>query len=399
MSPHPVLRRGSASRARRALGAALLVVFALTACTGEGSAPPEPTASAPETTAEPRPDATVAWARRTLASMSLEEKIASTLMLHVPGTDAARIRSFVETHQPGGLILMGDNMPADVDALNRLVIEITPDPRVPLLIGIDQEGGEVKRIESDHWPAARSLKFEEPAAAETAFAARAQLLSHAGVNINFGIVADVTADPGSFIYGRALGTTPDSAAERVAAAVRGESGEVLSTLKHFPGHGSAPGDSHVSVPSTAKTFDDWLASDAVPFVSGIDAGAGAVMFGHLAYTAVDPQPASLSPGWHDVLHNDLGFDGITITDDMGMLVNTGLPEYQNPSENVIRALAAGNTMILYILGAVDPATIVADVVAAVEQGRIAEQQIDDAALRLLVERRQIGAEWMPMVRR
>jgi len=330
--------------------------------------------------------------------MTLQQKVASTMMLHVPGTDAAAIRAFVDAYQPGGLILMGDNIGGDIGAVSELVAAITPDKRVPLLIGIDQEGGDVERIRSDSWASAQSLKFEPPEETEAAFAARSTMLDQAGVSVNFGVVADETADPGSFIYRRALGTTPQESAERVAAAVRGESGKVLTTLKHFPGHGAAPGDSHVSVPSTAMTYDDWRATAAQPFEAGIDAGAPIVMFGHLAYTSVDPTPASLSARWHDILRDDLGFEGITITDDMGMLVNTGLAEYQNPSENVIRALAAGNSMVLYILGSVDPGTLITDVAAAVTAGRITQQQLDDAVLKLLVERRHQGADGLPLRR-
>jgi beta-N-acetylhexosaminidase len=120
------------------------------------------------------------------------------------------------------------------------------------------------------------------------------------------------------------------------------------------------------------------------------------MFGHLQYSDVDDAPATLSPIWHAILRNELGFDGITITDDMLMLRNTGLPEYQNVSENAIRALAAGSTMLLFVLGAspaadgVDPAVLVADIGRAVDAGRISLQQIDDAALKLLVARYGLG---------
>ncbi|MET1016599.1 MAG: glycoside hydrolase family 3 N-terminal domain-containing protein, partial [Leifsonia flava] len=209
-------------------------------------------------------------------------------------------------------------------------------------------------------------------------------------------------DPNSFIYRRALGTTPEAAGERVAAAVAGEKQAVLSTLKHFPGHGAAPGDSHTSVPTTAMSLDEWKKTDAIPFEKGIAAGAPIVMFGHLDYSAVDPQPASLSATWHEILRDTLGFDGITITDDMLMLRNTGLPEYQDPSENAIRALAAGNTMVLFVLGSspavdgVDPAKLVADIGAAVDAGRITEQQIDDDALKLLVARNETARRGEPL---
>lgn len=328
--------------------------------------------------------------------MTLEQRIASMLMLHVPGTDAGALRAFVERYEPGGFILMGDNVP-DLAGLPAVTNALSPDPSLPLLIGIDQEGGEVQRIDEDVFAAADTLKHEPPAASKTAFAGRAAMLAAAGCSVNFGIVADETADPSSFIYDRALGTTPAAAADRVAAAVSGEHGAVLSTLKHFPGHGQAPGDSHSTVPTTAISAEEWATSDALPFAAGIDAGAEVVMFGHLVYSAVDQSPATLSAAWHERLRDDLGFTGITITDDMLMLQHTGLPEYQDPSENAIRAVLAGNSMLLYVLGAdpsstgVDPAMLVADIAAAVRSGRIPEGLIAEQAEHLLRVRAALPA--------
>ncbi|MGK9147252.1 glycoside hydrolase family 3 protein [Plantibacter flavus] len=323
-----------------------------------------------------------------LAQMSLEQRIASMLMLHVPGTDPGALRAFVEQYRPGGFILMGDNVP-NLAGLPAVTDALSPDPSLPLLIGIDQEGGEVQRIDEDTFAAADTLKGEPAEAAEEAFRARGAMLAAAGCTVNFGIVADETADPGSFIYDRALGTSPTAAAERVAAAVTGERGAVLSTLKHFPGHGEAPGDSHRTVPTTAISAADWASTDALPFAAGIEAGAEVVMFGHLVYSSVDDAPATLSAAWHEKLRDELGFTGVTITDDMLMLQHTGLPEYQNPSENAIRAILAGNTMLLYVLGAdpsssgVDPAVLVSDIAAAVRSGRVPESLVAQQAEHLL----------------
>ena len=102
--------------------------------------------------------------------------------------------------------------------------------------------------------------------------------------------------------------------------------------------------------------------------AGIDAGAELVMFGHLAYTAVDAAPASLSPRWHRILRDELGFDGIAITDDMGMLDHSGVPALADRGENAIAAISAGSTMVLYVpspdavrtVGRFDPDALVAD---------------------------------------
>jgi beta-N-acetylhexosaminidase len=329
--------------------------------------------------------------------MTLDEKIASLLMLHSPGTDTAQLRAFVGAYQPGGLILMGDNIPANAADLATGIPQLDIDPTLPLLIATDQEGGIVRRIPGDVAPAAPQLQQLPVDASSDAFAARSALLESLGININFGIVADQTADRSSFIFTRVLGTTPADAADRVAAAVTGESGHVLSTLKHFPGHGAMPDDSHSSIPTSDLSLDEWRTTHAVPFQRGIDAGAELVMLGHLRYSAVDSAPASLSSAWHRILRDEMGFEGIIVSDDMLMLSDSGEPAYADPVQNAVTALAAGTTMLLYVLPAdpssegADPIAIVAGVAAAVADGRISEDTIDAAALKLLVARRQLDS--------
>ena len=209
--------------------------------------------------------------------------------------------------------------------------------------------------------------------------------------MNFGIVADVVGDPASFLYDRSLGSTAQDVAPRVAAAVTGERGEVLSTLKHFPGHGAAPGDSHSSVPQTSMPLEQWRAEHAPPFRAGIDAGAEVVMFGHLQFDAVDAVPATLSQRWHEILRDYLGFDGITITDDMNMLENSGRPEFASQARNAVLAIEAGNTVLLYVQQ-VDIAGVVAAVHAAVDDRTIPMATINEAALKLLVLRRTLSGD-------
>ena len=383
------------ARARRlaALATAALLALTLSGCTAApeaneqsgtaGAAPLGPGWSA---------DPVAEDATRRLAAMSLTEKVASLLMLHQPGTDPAALRSFAAVNGVGGLILMGDNVPESPEVMRAMTDALSPEPDLPLLIGIDQEGGEVSRLPADLAPGAELLRTLPTQATEESFRSRATLLESVGVSVNFGIVADVTADPGSFLAGRVLGTDPASASSRVAAAVAGERGRVLSTLKHFPGHGAAPGDSHRSIPSTPLGYQDWLAAEAPPFEAGIAAGAEVVMFGHLSYQSVDRRPASLSPAWHKILRTELDFDGVTITDDLLMLQDSGLPEYADPAENGIAALAAGTTMLLYVLPAnparygIDVTALIGRIVGAVDSGRLTPEQIDAAAYKLLMLR-------------
>ncbi|MCS5732952.1 glycoside hydrolase family 3 N-terminal domain-containing protein [Herbiconiux daphne] len=404
------------ARARLVLGAVIVVVAATTAgCTSSwaggpngltagGSAPASASGTAPggdqadDAAGRTRgaypvlsPEArNRLYAKVRLDTMTLEQKVASLFMVHVPGADAAALQGYLAAYHPGGLLLLGDNVPGSAEQAEALTSALHESDGLGTLVAIDEEGGVVARLQADTFASAETLKHEPASATADAFAQRADLLKATGMTVNFGIVADVTDDPSSFIFERALGTDAASSSDRVAAAVGAESGKVLSTLKHFPGHGAAPGDSHSSLPSTDLPVDQWLTDDAPPFAAGIDAGAPLVMFGHLVYSSVDAAPASLSAPWHRVLRDQLGFDGVAVTDDMLMLENSGVPAYADRTANAVAAINAGNDLLLYNT-AIDLPAMTASVVAAVQAGTIAPETINDAALRVLELRRDLYA--------
>lgn len=376
--------------------AAPLLVAVLAGCAPSTSTAPSPTPSAVAPAPTPSPTPSKDPAESAVDEMSTAERAASVVMGHVPTTDPAALRAYMasgpEGASFGGFILMGANIGTDAAQVRTVTTALTLDAALPPLIAIDQEGGVVSRLPWDDLPAGRRLQSEEPEAARAAFARRAALVAEAGANVNFGIVADIPADSSSFISSRALGVDPLSASDRVRAAVQGEKGVVLSTLKHFPGHGAAPGDSHHGIPSTPMALEQWRAADAAPFVAGVDAGAELLMFGHLAYTAIDPAPASLSARWHEIARDELGFDGVLITDDLGMLNSSGVAAYRDPAANAVAAIAAGNDMVLMIAGSTPDTApaMAAAITAAVEEGRLPAARLRDAAERVMRLRLQLG---------
>ena len=323
-----------------------------------------------------------------VAAMTPHQKAGAVVMGHVPSTDPAAVRAYMEQTGAGGFIVMGANVAGSESALRALAQSASLDAALPALVAVDQEGGDVRRLKWDDFPSSLTLKSAPPEATASAYAGRGSLVERAGIDVNFGIVADYTADPGSFIYRRSLGTDASAAAPRVAAAVAGEAPFVDSTLKHFPGHGAAPGDSHRTIPSTNMSLDAWRAGEALPFKAGIDAGAQLVMFGHLAYTSVDAAPASLSVAWHDILRDELGFTGVAITDDMAMLEASGVAAYRDPVANAVAALVAGNDMVLGVAySSVDRANAVIDgIAAAVASGALSAERLDEAATRVVALR-------------
>lgn len=371
---------------------ALLVGCTATA-TPVSAAPPHPWAPA---TATESIDPDAAYVAARLADMSTLERAASIVMTRVPSPDPATARAAVAASGVGGVILMGPDTQYSVDASAALTAALVVDPALPPLAAVDQEGGIVARL-PDAGPSARALQSQPPAASRVAFADRAALVAAAGIDINFGIVADVTGDRSSFLASRVFGADAASVSERVAAAVAGERGVVLSTLKHFPGHGGAPGDSHAVIPATSMGVDEWRATQAPPFAAGIAAGAELVMTGHLRYTAIDAAPASLSPAWYGILRDEFGFEGVAVTDDLTMLQASGEAAYADPVANGVTALAAGADLLLYV-GAVDTAALAARIADAVDSGRIPDARLAEAAQRVLELRRSVADSDAPYVR-
>lgn len=327
---------------------------------------------------EPQPS----YVDMAIQNMTLRDKVASLFIFHTPGTGPSALSSYFTTYKPSGLIFMGDNIPHTFSELRAETGALVTDKQLPPLMAVDEEGDTVTRLGADNFPGALQLRNRPPEAAKDAFSARSHMLKSVGLNLNFGIIADVTDDPNSFIYPRVLGTTAQAASERVKAAVEGSKGVTLTTIKHFPGHGETPDDSHSTIPTAITSFEDWKDRVALPFKAGIDAGADVVMFGHLRYSAVDDQPATLSKKWHDIIRNDLDFKGVIITDDMVMLQNSGNSDYADPVQNAIAALKAGNDLLLYVLdhgggnSDIDPNTLINGVSAAVSDGRLDKKRID-----------------------
>jgi beta-N-acetylhexosaminidase len=386
------MRMRAAGLAAVGLAAATLVACAAQA-TPVSAAPPHDW----EPISAPQPlDADAAYVAARLADMTSLEKAESVIMPRVPSTDPAAARAAVVSSGVGGVILMGGDTQYSPAVSAALTAALVTDPGLPPLTAVDQEGGTVARLD-DPGPSARTLGQLPPDATRGAFADRARLVASGGFDLNFGIVADVTGDPGSFLAPRVFGADPGAVSARVAEAVAGERGIVLSTLKHFPGHGAAPGDSHETIPETAMSLDEWRATQAPPFEAGIAAGAELVMVGHLRYTAVDAAPASLSAAWYRILREDLGFDGVIVTDSLSMLQASGEPALADPTANGVAALAAGADLLLYA-GPVDTGALAQAISRAVADGTIPPSRLDDAARRVLELRRSVATSDAPYVR-
>jgi beta-N-acetylhexosaminidase len=252
----------------------------------------------------------------------------------------------------------------------------------PLFLGVDQEGGVVERMRS---AATRFPTFMSAGAAgdaaltREAYAASGAELRGLGFTVDFAPDADVTSGPGDPTIGsRSVSSRPAAVAEHVIAAAEGfsESG-VLPVVKHFPGHGSVPADSHLTLPVQTRSLEELDASDLVPFRSAVDAGLPAVMVGHLDVRAIDPRvPSSLSRKVvTDLLRDDLGFGGLVVTDSLAMAAVT---RGRDPRRTAVQALRAGADVLLM---PPSPAVARAALVRAVKAGTLPRRRLEQAAAR------------------
>lgn len=332
-----------------------------------------------------------------LEAMTLEEKVAQLFMVTpeaITGVDVATAagdatREAFSRRPVGGIIYFADNLQARAQTETMLAdMQKIGMERLgfPVLLGTDEEGGRVTRIAgasdfyvTDVGPMG-SMETEEKAKA--AGATIGSYLAELGFNTDFAPVADVAENPDNPIIGdRAFGTEPQSTGRLVAAAVQGfQSAGILTTLKHFPGHGSTLEDSHDDLAYNKKTPEELWNTDLLPFQTGIEAGADMVMVGHISLPNVlsDDTPASLSRTMiTDYLRGKLHFDGVVVTDSMSM---GAITNHYTSAESAKLALEAGADLILM---PADFEEAYQGILSAVQDGSLTEERIDTSVRRIL----------------
>jgi beta-N-acetylhexosaminidase len=322
-----------------------------------------------------------------VSGMSVRDMVGQMFVVSVGGTRPDYyIEKMVRKRNIGGVILRGYNMKSEgqVESLTGSLQQLSmqTEPAVPLFVAVDQEGGD---IASAPWVAPQPAAAEvgnrgDPSEAHDIAATMGRQLLRAGVNTDFAPVVDTGF--GAAIGNRSYGEDPELVARMGAAAVEGfEEAGVVSTAKHFPNHGPATTDSHVSLPvirHDAKTIESY---DLPPFEAAIEAGVPMVMVGHLLYPAIDPHnPASLSRDAIGMLRSDLGFDGVIVTDDLAM---AGAKGGGTPAEAAVKAVQAGADLLIVSSPPQQQADAYDAVVDAVESGEIPRSRIEKSVARLL----------------
>ncbi len=317
-----------------------------------------------------------------LNQMSLEEKVGQMFFVRYNRETAL---DDLEKYHLGGFILFSDAFSDQTrSGIKDILAGYQSSADIPLLIGVDEEGGTVNRVSK--YSAFRKTPFKSPQelyqlggfeliVKDTI--EKATLLKSLGINVNLAPVCDVSTDPKDFIYKRAFGQDARKTSEYVQTVVSTmDSQDIGSTLKHFPGYGNNV-DTHTGIAIDERKEEEFYGSDFLPFEAGIKAGAGSILVSHNIVKAFDEKyPASLSPKVHTILRNDLKFNGVIMTDDLSM---DAIKEYTNNEDAAVLAVSAGNDLLI----ASDYGVQIPAVIAAAEDGTLPIESIDAAVLRIL----------------
>ena len=394
---------------RQTFVAALAALLLLSSCAAppapeEDPLPPEPPAEElpqePLAPLEPTEEELAAdRVEALLSSMTLEEKVGQLFFVRCPEVNALED---VAACRLGGDLLFGRDFKDSAGAyltaeqVREKIRSYQDAALIPLLIGVDEEGGSVARASwnpnlfpggkcrSPQW-LLNHRSGERDVFAEDAWEKSTTLLGY-GVNVNLAPVCDVSMDPGSFIYDRTLGLDAAAQADYAESVVSAmaESG-IGSVLKHFPGYGDNA-DTHTGIALDERPMEAFLEGDFLPFRAGLAAGGRttAVLVSHNIVSCMDPDlPASLSPAVHEILRQELDFDGVVMTDDLAM---KAVADYAKDGAVAVMALAAGNDLL--ITG--DYRSQIPKVLEAVENGALSETVVDGACRRVLAWKQALG---------
>lgn len=321
-----------------------------------------------------------------VASMSKTEKIGQMVMIGIQGTKVDD-NSLYMLHQfhMGGVILFDRNMesPEQVKQLTS-DLQTQSNEKVPLFIGVDEEGGDVVRMAEKLTPPPSQKEIGATGdieQAKTWAIKTAKSLKDMGINVNFAPVADVGSNDK-----RSYSTDTNTVIDFVRAATKGYQQEnIIYSLKHFPGIGKGKVDSHVDSSSIDVTKEILMAEDIIPFKTIINENKPEdyfILVSHLNYPALDEEyPASLSSKiMTDLLRNELGYKGIIITDDMEM----GAVANHNDFKTVgVNAVKAGADIVLVCHEYQHEQDVYLGLLDAVDNGEISQQRIDESVKRIV----------------
>lgn len=352
--------------------------------TNQGQTPP----STPEAPEEPEKPADPA--AKLLDELSTDEKIGQLVLVGMDGTEPNDVtRQLIEEYHVGGFIFYKNNIQDTKQALALFngLKTANQNKAVPLFLSVDEEGGRVSRMPGElaKLPAAR--KIGNTGSTELAGQIGEIIgkeLAGFGLNLDFAPVLDVNSNPDNPVIGdRAFGTKPEIVSRMGIAVMKGiqEQG-IIPVVKHFPGHGDTSVDSHLGLPVVEHDLDRLRKLELVPFKQAIQEGADVVMIAHLLMPKLDPDhPASFSKAViHDLLREELGYEGTIISDDMTM---GAIVEHYDIRDAAMQFIQAGGNIVLVGHDAEKEKQVIQALRDAVNSGKISTETLDERVYDVL----------------
>lgn len=332
-----------------------------------------------------------------LDELTVEEKIGQLIMVGIDGTVVnTNTREFINTYHVGGFIFYKDNIRDSEQALS-LFNQLRKDnmnSKVPLFLSIDEEGGRVTRMPSELLKAPSAAVIGKignvNAASDIGISIGAKLKSF-GINMNFAPVLDIDSNPNNPVIGdRSYGNTADVVSNMGIAMMNGLRQQgVIPVVKHFPGHGDTSVDSHLGLPVVEHEIERLHELELQPFVDAISEGVDVVMIAHILLPKLDPNhPSSFSKVIiNDLLRDELGFEGVVISDDMTM---GAITENYSIEESAVEFIKAGGNIILVGHEYNKEKAVIEAVTKAVLEGDISEDILNDRVYAVLKLKEKYG---------
>lgn len=343
------------------------------------TSPPPPTSRPTTTTTSTTTTSTstTSTTTTTLPAGTVNEDARAVVMAGLPGTG---LDQPTERFIAGGgrvLILFSKNLESR-QQVRRLTSAMACAADGPILVAVDQEPGRVDRLAKIGIPS----PSVDAVAEEFVVATRemGQAMVDVGINLTLAPVLDVARGTNPVLVGRNFGPDPEVVAARgIDYQTTLDALGILTTAKHFPGHGLSTVDPHLQVTPIDAGLEELRRVDFPPFHAAIDAGIGSVMVGHPIYRAIDPDtPASLSPAALELLRTEFAFDGVAITDAFSM---AGVREGRSLGEITVEALVAGEDLLI-IDNPAEVGPVVEVIEAAVDDGTLDRDRLAEAAGRV-----------------
>jgi beta-N-acetylhexosaminidase len=324
-------------------------------------------------------------------SLTIEQKVGQLMMVGVPGKQInSTMKTLIDNYSPGGFIFFGYNLgsAAEIKELTaNLQRYSVQSGSLPLFISIDQEGGRVVRITDGVTQFPGNMAFgsaDDEKLVENAARVTGIQLRLLGVNMNLAPDIDVNNNPDNpVINTRAFGSRPEHVARLGRAYITGlQSVKCMAVAKHFPGHGDTKTDSHKALPLINYTIERLKQVELVPFEAAVKENSSAIMSAHIRYPKVEPlpYPATLSHRFlTEMLREDMGYDGLIMTDDLEMGAIAGKLKLGEAS---VRAIDAGADVIL-VTTHKNTGVIFSALVNAVKSGKISEERLNQSVNRIL----------------